>query len=289
MANQTGKVYMTAQMLKKQPKTQFISGVGAIADQYDAFMIDVWGVVHDGVRLNPGSRDCLQQMKAMGKKFIFLSNTPFRSTELLENLMEMGLDAQYCESAMTAGEATWRDLCAYDGQKMFVMGKRYQGLTEGRNIVEDVRQADFILSTLGGSYEGEEDTLYEAMTKALELKLPMICANPDLEVQIGSTIAYCAGHYAQWYDERGGEVHWHGKPYPSVYVEGLKLLGDIDKSRVCAIGDSLRTDMTGAQNFGISGLWNLDGINTHMTEDQAHILLEQKDLSPVAMMKGFAW
>ena len=97
---------MTAQMLKKQPKTQFISGVGAIADQYDAFMIDVWGVVHDGVRLNPGSRDCLQQMKAMGKKFIFLSNTPFRSTELLENLMEMGLDAQYCGSAMTAGEAT---------------------------------------------------------------------------------------------------------------------------------------------------------------------------------------
>ena len=274
--------------VKQEPK--FIQGVSEIADQYDAFIIDIWGVVHDGIQLNPGSKNCLEQMARAGKKFVFLSNTPFRSLELERDLGRMGLDTDlFSGQIMTAGESTWNDLANWKNGKMFVMGKRYAGLVDGMNLVDEVSDADCILATLGGSYEGGDTILYEAMEEAIPLGLPLICSNPDFEVQIGDRTALCAGHYANWYEERGGEVHWHGKPYQPVYERSWDLLGKIDKSRICAIGDSLRTDMTGAKNFGIDGLWNLDGINSTLTEDQARKSLQEKGLSPAAIMKGFAW
>jgi len=127
------------------------------------------------------------------------------------------------------------------------------------------------------------------LEEALKLNLPLICSNPDIEVEIGDRIVKCAGYYAQWYETRGGEVHWHGKPYRPVYEMAWEKLGKPDKSKICAIGDSLRTDISGAKNFGIDSLWNLDGINRDLTEQQAQDMLKEKGLSPVAMMKGFQW
>ncbi|MGB1077038.1 MAG: TIGR01459 family HAD-type hydrolase [Bdellovibrionales bacterium] len=275
---------------EKQPNTSFISGVSEIAEHYDAFIIDIWGVVHDGIRLNPGSKNCLEQMVTAGKKFAFLSNTPYRSEELGRDLGAMGLDVTIFENhIMTAGESTWQDLRHWKDGKVFLMGHHYDGLLEGVNLVDDVTRADCILSTVGGTYKDGDTPFYDAMEKALPLKIPYICANPDLEVQIGDNIVPCAGTYAQWYEERGGEVHWHGKPYAPVYERVWDMLGRPDKARVCAIGDSLRTDMSGAKNFGIDGLWNLDGINRMLSEEQARKLLDEKGLSPVAMMKGFKW
>ncbi len=276
--------------LEEQPKTTFISGVSEIADIYDAFIIDIWGVIHNGISLNPGSKSCLEQMEKAGKDVVFLSNTPLRSYELEGDLISMGLSPSYCENKiMTAGESTWCDLHKWRDGKVFLMGHHYEGLLDGITLVDDVTKADCILATIGGSYKDGDAPFYGAMEKALPLNIPFICANPDLEVQVGNTISPCAGHYAQWYEERGGEVHWHGKPYKPVYDRAWDIIGNIDKSRICGIGDSLRTDMTGAKNFGISGLWNLDGINSNLDQDDAQILLAQKGLSPNAMIKGFSW
>ena len=271
-------------------KTRFISGVSEIADDYDAFMIDVWGVVHDGVRLNPGSQSCLDQMLSQNKSIVFLSNTPFRSYELGKSLRDMGLTFPENDvTIMTAGESSWMDIQNWLGRKVFLMGQPYEGLLEGMTLTSDVTQAHCMLTTVGGSYAGEDSIFYEAMELALPLGIPLICANPDLEVQIGENLALCAGTYAQWYQDRGGDVHWHGKPYQPVYAQAWKLLGKPDKSKICAIGDSLRKDMSGAKNFGIDGLWNLDGINRDLNETQAQSLLDEKGLCPAAMMKGFSW
>ena len=283
---------MTVQekQLRNPMTIPFISGVSEIADSYDAFIIDIWGVVHNGVNLNVGAKDCLEQMAHAGKDVVFLSNTPLRSIELERDLIGMGLGASYCENKiMTAGESTWGDLHRWKDGKVFLMGHRYEGLIDGLTLVDNVAEADCLLATIGGSYRDGDAPFYEAMEQALPLKIPFICANPDLEVQIGDEIALCAGHYALWYEERGGEVHWHGKPYQPVYDRALDILGNIDKSRICAIGDSLRTDMTGAKNFGIDGLWNLDGINRDLNSEKAQTLLAEKGLSPAAMIKGFSW
>jgi HAD superfamily hydrolase (TIGR01459 family) len=281
---------MTLNPAQEQPNTRFISGVSEIANRYDAFIIDIWGVIHDGIRLNTGSKSCLEKMVKAGKKFVFLSNTPYRSSELGRGLSDMGLDSSlFGTNIMTAGESTWEDLSSQKNRKVFLMGRYYDGLLEGVTLVDRVAQADCLVATIGGTYKDGDAPFYAAMELALPLGLPLICANPDLEVQIGERLARCAGHYAQWYKEHGGEVHWHGKPHQPVYDRASEMLGDIDKSRICAIGDSLRTDMTGAQKFGIDGLWNLDGINRDLDEAQAQSLLQEKDLSPVAMMKGFTW
>ena len=128
--------------------------------------------------------------------------------------------------------------------------------------------------------------------------LPMICANPDLVVMHGAKLALCAGALAQWYEDKGGKVRWHGKPYRSVYDSCLALLGVADRSRILAVGDSLRTDIAGADAAGLDSLFVLGGI--HATEfgippenepDLPRIeqALAAGPYRPVAIIRRLAW
>ncbi len=268
-----------------------INGVSEITDNYDAFIIDIWGVVHDGAKLYPYTKEVLQKLNDLDKKCLFLSNTDARPQEMEMSLRNMGLKI-FQDDVVTAGGSAHRGLREYQGKKCIRMAtfsneEIMQGI--GLEVTESPNEADFILNTIGTATLGQDRHFYEIMEECLEERLPMVCANPDHEVSISNRIYHCAGLYAQWYEDNGGKVEWHGKPYLPIYEWAWEKLGKIDKSKICAIGDSLRTDITGAKNFGIDSLWNLDGTTADLSLKEANQRASDKNLKPIGILRGFYW
>jgi HAD superfamily hydrolase (TIGR01459 family) len=251
---------------------QLIHGMLEIADRYDGFILDLWGVLHDGVRPFPGVRDCLLALKAQGKKLCLLSNAPRRLTATRAKLDGMGLTADLYDALMTSGEATWMALRdppdawhAALGPRLFHIGPPrdndvYDTLSN-RQRVDTPEQADFVLNT---GIDDFDETLadYEPiLARCAAAGLPMICANPDLVVLVGEKMVVCAGLLAQRYEELGGAVVQHGKPHAPVYRQCLSLLGNPAPERICAVGDSLRTDIAGAAAAGMDSVLIAGGIH----------------------------
>lgn len=238
-----------------------ISGIAEVIDRYDGFILDLWGVLHDGERPYPGVPDCLDRMRAAGKTLCLLSNAPRRTRGVIEKLDGMGLGRECYHHVMTSGEATYEALRDRDdpwhaalGRRLYHIGPErdidvFDGL--GYQVAATPAEADFVVNT-GIVTFGETLADYQPQLDAcLAAGLPMICANPDLVVMVGPMLVICAGTLAARYEEMGGDVRQHGKPYAPVYERCFKLLGIADKSRILAVGDSLRTDVAGANAAGI--------------------------------------
>ena len=131
----------------------------------------------------------------------------------------------------------------------------------GLDYVDDAEEAEFILNTGPAGWDDTIEDYAPLLRRALASRLPMVCANPDLLVMHGARLALCAGALAQWYEQEGGRVRWHGKPYRSVYDSCLALLGIADRSRILAVGDSLRTDIAGAAGAGLDSVLIAGGIH----------------------------
>ncbi|WP_449686966.1 TIGR01459 family HAD-type hydrolase [Aerophototrophica crusticola] len=211
-------------------------GLSQVADRYDGFILDLWGVVHDGVAPYPGVPECLAALKARGKKICLLSNAPRRVAAAKAKLDGMGLDAGLYDFLYTSGEASFEALRdppdawhAALGPRLFHIGPPrdndvYDSLP-GRVRVDTPDQADFVVNT---GIDDFDETLadYEPVLQACAARrLPMLCANPDLVVVVGTKMVICAGELARRYEELGGSVAWHGKPFPSVYRRCFQLLG----------------------------------------------------------------
>jgi HAD superfamily hydrolase (TIGR01459 family) len=248
-----------------------IAGLRAIAADYDGFLLDLWGVLHDGVRPYPEAVDCLQALRRLGKRVILLSNAPRRAASVKAGTARIGIAEDLYEELVCSGEETWRDLEAWSdrfyrglGRRCFpIMAARDRGMLEGLEleIVQEVGAADFLLAT---GVEGPGDRV-EHFAPVLETArgrdLPMVCANPDLVVMRGGVREICAGSIAEAYERLGGRVRYHGKPHPPIYRRCFELLAPIEPSRILAVGDSLRTDVTGASRAGIASVFVTDGIH----------------------------
>ncbi|MDZ5646628.1 TIGR01459 family HAD-type hydrolase [Nitrospirillum sp. BR 11828] len=248
------------------------TGLSHLADRYDGFILDLWGVVHDGIAPYPGVPECLKTLRAQGKRVCLLSNAPRRVDAAADRLTEMGLTPDHYDALLTSGEATHDALReppdawhAALGPKLLHIGPdRDAGVyldLPGRIKVDRPEDADFVLNT--GIVDFSESLAdYEPILAACAaLNLPMVCANPDLVVHVGPQLVICAGELARRYEELGGDVRQHGKPYPGVYARCFDLLGGIARQRILAVGDSLRTDMAGANAAGIDGLLITGGIH----------------------------
>ena len=249
-------------------------GLSQIADRYDAFVIDLWGVLHDGERAFPEAVACLEQLRSHDKRVLILSNAPRRAESVAARNAELGIARELCDGVMSSGEAAWQHLARRDDPWYRALGRhchhlgpaRDRGMREGLDFdfVDDPAQADFILNT-GTLDFGDSVARYDGVLRAaLARRLPMVCANPDLEVIRGDRREICAGSVALAYEQIGGEVRYHGKPYPGVY-EDCFALADLPKGapardRIAAIGDSLRTDIAGARAAGIDGIFVTGGL-----------------------------
>ncbi|HYC01689.1 MAG TPA: TIGR01459 family HAD-type hydrolase [Azospirillaceae bacterium] len=250
----------------------FHAGLRELADRYDGFILDLWGVVHDGVRPYPGAADCLERLRAMGKRVCLLSNAPRRVAAAEARLLGMGLRREHWDHLMTSGEASFEALRdrpdawhAALGPKLFHIGPErdddvYDSLAD-RVRVESPEEADFVVNT---GIDDFDETLadYEPLLQRCRARgLPMLCANPDLVVHVGEQLVICAGELARRYEELGGDVTYHGKPHPGVYRRCFDLMGGIEPARIVAVGDSLRTDVAGANAAGIDSLLVTGGIH----------------------------
>lgn len=248
-----------------------LKGLRQIAGDYDAFVVDLWGVMHDGVTAFPDSLACLEELRALGKKIVILSNAPRRSEQVIARNAEMGIRPDLAHAVLSSGEETWQFLAtrgdawyAALGEACYHLGPaRDLGMREGLDyrFVEEIPAADFVLLT--GTLD-PRDVIgdYEARLQAmLAAGVPMICANPDLVVIRGGLFELCAGSVAQRYEALGGEVRYHGKPHAETYRRALGLLDLPAGAKVAALGDSLRTDIAGAQGVGIDAVFIADGIH----------------------------
>ena len=280
-----------------------LTGFAPLATEYDGFVLDLWGVIHDGVRPYPGAIACLDRLRAAGRRVVFLSNAPRRAAPVREGLRAMGIADALYDGVVTSGEATyamlhdrpdpwWRAL----GTRLYHLGPERDRTVFGDLGLDKVGNpgsASFVLNTGPDDHANPTDpAAFDAVLQACRAaKLPMICANPDLEVLRGGVRVVCAGALAQRYAVMGGDVRSIGKPNPAIYGPVLDRLG-LPRARVLAVGDALRTDIAGAAAAGVASAWVLGGLReAHLDESMEGIEAEAlaAGLSPVATLPRFAW
>ncbi|MEM9205924.1 MAG: TIGR01459 family HAD-type hydrolase [Pseudomonadota bacterium] len=271
--------------------------LSAIAERYDLILCDVWGVIHNGVRATPGVADALTRFREKGGAVVLITNAPRPAWSVKAMLDRLNVPDTVSDAIVSSGDVTRALLREREGQRMFHLGPgRDISLYEDLTFVEAGKDdADFVLCT--GLYDDTTETPddYRAMFDTLlARKTPMLCANPDVVVERGDTLVYCAGALADLYEDMGGEVLTVGKPHGTIYdaaiATGEAALGgkSVDVSRVLAIGDSVRTDLNGAAGKGIDVLFITDGI--HAAENDAlEKLFNDAKARPVGTAVSLAW
>ncbi len=289
-------------------KVPLIGGIAALAPRYDGFILDLWGVVHDGVAPLPGALECLETLKAAGKRIALLSNAPRRSDDVVERIVRIGIPGGLYHHVMSSGEEAWQHLHRRDDPFYAALGRRCLHIGSERDMlireglelefVDTAEEAEFILNTGPAGWEDRIEDYQPMLRPALARELPMVCANPDLVVMHGGRPALCAGALAQWYEEAGGRVRWHGKPFASIYGSCFDLLGIADRSRILAVGDSLRTDIAGAAGAGLDSLFIVGGIHAEefgaatggMPDlERIDAALRERSYHPVGVAMSFRW
>jgi len=286
-----------------------IVGLSALAPRYDALICDIWGVIHNGREAFPGVVDCLKRARAENKIVLLLTNAPRPSDPIKVQLESFGVPRDAYDGIVTSGDLTQSVFAerTADGHtlKLFRVGPdRDAPLYEGFNVARvAMEEAETIVCTgpFDDTKEGPDD-YRELWTKARALNLPFICANPDLVVQRGDQLVYCAGALGKLYEEMGGEVLYLGKPHLPVYDFVARRLAQvtgrtIDKSKWLAIGDGLKTDILGATRAGIDALLISGGIHepeladAHGTPDPQRIahVLSGAGLKAVAATRRLIW
>ncbi len=235
--------------------------VSDLVDRFDALILDLWGVVMDGSHAYAGARECLAELHARGKTVILLSNAPRREQAVVELLAGMGIEHALYDRIVTSGEASRIALETRSEPAFAEIGRRFlyigpakdTGLLDGLDYAPaPVEEADFVLNTGIVDDDDPLDKYADTLRAAAARGLPMVCTNPDrVVVRHSGQRVLCAGALAEAYEAMGGVAHYFGKPYRGVYQVCFDLLDGTDPARVFAVGDTLETDIAGAQAFGL--------------------------------------
>jgi HAD superfamily hydrolase (TIGR01459 family) len=274
-----------------------------VLDLYDNYIVDVWGVLHNGYQLFEGVQETLQHLKGAGKAVIFLSNSPRRTSVLSANLAAFGILPQLYTTLHTSGEDTYEHLtqdkdpfyATLSRECYLISSQEHAHLIEDCQLIQvpTIKDASFIFNSGPDHFlKTTEEYFKDLLQEALERNLPMICVNPDISVILGNDVFLCAGSIARYYEEIGGRVRYHGKPFSSIYESVLKKFPEPNKGRTLAIGDSLRTDIQGASDFGIDSalvLTGLDGKNIPVDalDHQLEDLFNDASVRPTYVLKSF--
>ncbi len=284
-----------------------LQGLRDVVEDYEGYVLDLWGVVHDGVSVFPGVVAALERLHAAGKKLVFLSNAPRRAHVVAEQLDDFGITEHLHDGVMSSGEATWRYLDTRPDDWSKSLGRaclrigpgRDLGILEGLDLdpVESVAGADFILVTGPRDQMNSAEPYVEILQEAHAAHKLMICANHDLEVVRGGVRQICAGAIAERYQGLGGDVRWYGKPDPTIYDECFQLLDIADRSRILGIGDSFATDIKGANAAGLDALLVARGIHADDLVDTTGALdgariaarADAMDVRLIGAVDAFVW
>ena len=280
---------------------RFVEQLRGLVDGVDVILSDIWGVVHNGLESFPEACEALHTFRQRGGTVILITNAPRPADSVQRQLRKLGVADETYDAIVSSGDLTRNFVADHPGKKMFWIGpEQDSSIHRGLDAVTaPLEQADYIICT--GLFDDETESAedYRAMMlQAREHKLPLICANPDIVVERGDRLIYCAGAVAELYRELGGEVIFYGKPHRPIYERAMALATErrgrpTALDRVLAIGDSVRTDLTGALGFGIDCLFLTRGIHSEEFEgidqlDSASV----KELfghPPRALMRELRW
>ena len=267
----------------------------------EILLSDIWGVVHNGLAAFPDACQALHNFRQQGGTVILITNAPRPADSVQRQLRKLEVADEIYDAIVSSGDLTRNFVADHPGQKMFWIGPErdssiYRGLDP---VLSPLEQADYIVCT--GLFDDETESAenYRAMLlQARERRLTLVCANPDIVVERGDRLIYCAGAVAELYLEFGGEVIFYGKPHRPIYERAIALASErrghaVELNRVLAIGDSVRTDLAGAQSFGIDCLFVTRGIHSEEFEgidqlDPASVR-ELFGHPPRALMRELKW
>ncbi len=231
---------------------------------------DIWGVVHNGLESFPEACEALHRFRREGGTVILITNAPRPADSVQRQLRKLGVADEVYSAIVSSGDLTRHYVAEHPGGKVFWLGpERDSSIHRGLEVsLSPLEEADYIICT--GLYDDETETAEDyrpMLLRARERKLPLICANPDIVVERGDRLIYCAGAIAELYRELGGEVIFYGKPHRPIYERAMLLAAQhagrpVKREEVLAIGDSVRTDLAGAHGFGIDCLFVTRGIHS---------------------------
>ena len=280
---------------------RFAERLRDLVGDVDVLLSDIWGVVHNGLVAFPEACEALHSFREQDGTVILITNAPRPADSVQRQLRKLGVADDIYDAIVSSGDLTRHFVADHPGQKMFWLGPErdnsiYRGLDP---VLAPLEQADYIVCT--GLFDDETEsaeTYCAMMLQARERKLTLVCANPDIVVERGDRLIYCAGAIAELYLELGGEVIFYGKPHRPIYQRAIALATErrgraVQLGRVLAIGDSVRTDLAGAHGFGIDCLFVTRGIHAEEFEgidqlDPASV----KELfghPPRALMRELRW
>jgi len=263
-------------------------GLKSVSDNYDLFFIDLWGVVHNGIKLHEHSIEVLDNLAKAKKNFILLTNAPRPNENVINFLKKMGLKKHF-ENVFTSGEAAQKYLVdELYKKKFFHIGPpRDFDLFKNikKNNVLNLKDADYLLCT--GLFDDHENDLnYYKDLLSNHVSKKMICTNPDLIVDRGEEREYCAGSVARSFEEIQGKVIYFGKPHPPVY----NLSTNIINKKVLCIGDNLNTDIRGANIQNFDSLLITDGIHRkEILEIELNQVLKKYEVNVDYIQKNLKW
>jgi len=245
----------------------FLSHFAALVPHYDALLCDVWGVVHNGLAAFAHACDALMRARARGMVVILITNAPRPSEVVARQLDKLQVPRATYDAIVSSGDVTRRVIEQRRGQRLYHLGPARDRAMFADATLAPVEEADYVVCTGLENDEIETPQDYrDRLRKMLDRRLSMVCANPDVVVERGAKLVYCAGAIADLYASMGGEVLYAGKPYRPIYELALAKIEEVarrvpSRERVLAIGDSLRTDLKGAHALGIDFLFVTTGIH----------------------------
>ena len=294
------------------PVIALLPSISVLADRYDAWLADIWGVIHNGVAAFEAACDACVRFRARGGTVVLITNAPRPWHAVAAQLDRLGVPRTAYDAIVTSGDVTRALLASQAGRSVFHLGPdRDRGVFEAAPPgfatprFAPIEVADLVVNT--GLFDDLTETPadYDVMLRGLRQRgVPMICANPDLMVERGNKLLYCAGALAQSYEAIGGRVLYAGKPHPPIYERAFDLIAKakglaVGQRRILAIGDGLHTDMAGAEAAGLDAVFipsllhmpNLAhaGGETAISSAGISALFNDGAFQPVAAQLGLRW
>jgi HAD superfamily hydrolase (TIGR01459 family) len=280
---------------------RFVERLRDLVDGVEVILSDIWGVVHNGLEAFPEACEALHTFRGRGGTVILITNAPRPADSVQRQLRKLGVADETYDAIVSSGDLTRHFVADHPGKKIFWVGpERDSSIHRGLDaVLAPLEQSDYIICT--GLFDDETESAedYRAMMlQARERALPLVCANPDIVVERGDRLIYCAGAIAELYRELGGEVIFYGKPHRPIYERAMALAAErrgrpVSLDRVLAIGDSVRTDLTGALGFGIDCLFVTRGIHSEEFEGIDQLdptsVKELFGHPPRALMRELRW
>jgi HAD superfamily hydrolase (TIGR01459 family) len=276
-----------------------LASISGLAADSESWIVDIWGVMHNGARAFQVAGDACRKFREQGGTVLLLSNAPRPFSAVVSQLDGLGVARTAYDAGVTSGDVTRTMIAPWQRRPLLHIGPaRDKGLFEGFELdFADAHNAE--VTVCSGLFDDSKETPQDYATLFADLVarcVPMICANPDLVVERGETLVYCAGALAAEYEAMGGKVSYAGKPHWPVYERALALIDELRgrataKDKVLAIGDGIETDLRGAHLAGLRSVFIASAVHAPDGLSNAALrkLFASRPFAPIAALTALAW